>query len=117
MSCKKFIAESFALGTAIRLLHLSSKSYAEHVALGEFYGGQADLIDQYAEVYMGLEKHVANWPDAALPKGPAIQLLEDYLLNIESELVAEGQYESLKNILAEIETLTARTLYKLRNLK
>jgi hypothetical protein len=114
MSCKKFIAESFALGTAVRLLHLSSKSYAEHEALGAFYDGQADLIDQYAEVYMGLESHVAEWPTVTLPKGRPTQLLEDYLLVLSAE---KTEYESLKDILAEIETLTARTLYKLRNLK
>ena len=117
MSCEKFIAESFALGTAIRLLHLSSQSYAEHVALGEFYDGQAGFIDEYAEVYQGLTRRVASWPDTRLPKGRPIELLEDYLLLIEAELKGDDQFESLKSILAEIETLTARTLYKLRNLK
>ena len=37
MSCPKFIADSFAIRTATHLAHLSSTSYSEHVALGDFY--------------------------------------------------------------------------------
>lgn len=32
MSCPQFIAESMALRTAAHLAHLSSESYAQHVA-------------------------------------------------------------------------------------
>ena len=58
MSCPQFIADSLALRTAAHLAHLSADSYSEHVALGEFYEALLDLVDSYAEVYMGLTQRV-----------------------------------------------------------
>ena len=116
MSCPEFIAESIALGAATRLLHLTTRSYAQHVALGDFYDGLSDLIDQYAEVYIGLAGPIRSFPSVKPPSGEAVDLLDDYLGSITAEM-ADDDSEALKNILAEIEALTARTLYKLRNLK
>ena len=116
MNCAPFIARSFALRTAIHLLHLSSKSYAQHIALNEFYDGIVELTDRFAEVYMGLEDQVVTWPSVAPPTGEATELLESYLELISDEF-AEVKSQGLKNILAEMEELTAQTIYKLVNLK
>jgi hypothetical protein len=43
--------------------------------------------------------------------------MDDYLEQVRAEMAEDHGSEALKNILAEIEELTARTLYKLRNLK
>lgn len=117
MDCPEFIAKSFAVRTATHLLHLSSRSYAQHVALGDFYEALADKIDAYAEIYMGLEGHVASWPQARPPAGPAESVLADYLDLVQEEMDEDKDSQALMNILAEIEELTARTLYKLRFLK
>ena len=69
--CPKFIAESLAVRTAAHLLHLSSRSYAQHNALGDFYEALTDLADKYAEVYMGLETQVTTWPTVKAPLGSA----------------------------------------------
>lgn len=114
--CPAFIARSFALRTAAHLLHLSSTSYAQHVALDEFYTGLIPLVDSYAEVYMGLEGRITSFPSVAPPAGQAPNLLNVYLEVVRAELASDSA-ESLKNILAGIEELTARTLYKLENLK
>lgn len=118
MSCPQFIADSFAVRTAIHLAHFSTTSYAEHVALGEFYDGLLDLVDSYAEVYMGLEGRVTSWPKATVPTSEPLKILKGYLKECVVDEMAEGHdSEALKNILAEIEALTARTIYKLVNLK
>lgn len=116
MSCPEFIAGSFAVGTAARLLHLTTSSYAQHVALADFYSAQSDLIDKYAEVYMGLERRPSSFPSVRPPAASPVELLEGYLSDIHDEL-RDCEAESLKNILAEIEELTARTIYKLKYLK
>jgi hypothetical protein len=118
-SCPKFIAECFALRTAIHFAHLSSKSYAQHVALGDFYDTLLTLTDKYAEVFMGLEGQVpaSKWPSVELPSGEPISMLEDFLAAIEDEEAEDEDSQALLNILAEMEELTAQTLYKLRNLK
>lgn len=116
MSCASFIARSFALRTSAHLLHLSSKSYAEHVALNEFYEALVELTDRFSEVYMGLEGQITAFPAIAPPVGTPVVLLEAFLEMISSEF-EETDSQALKNILAETEELTAQTLYKLKNLK
>lgn len=110
-----FIARSLALRTSAHLLHLSSTSYAQHVALDEFYTGLVPLVDSYAEVFMGLTSRITSFPAVTPPTGAAETLLGQYLTLVRDELQGETA-ESLKNILAGIEELTARTIYKLKNL-
>lgn len=117
MNCPAFIARSFALRTAAHLLHLSSTSYAQHVALNEFYDALTPLVDDYAEVYMGLEGRIKSFPAISPPAGAPVDLLNTYLDLIKTELAEDDSTESLKNILAEIEAITARAIYKLQNLK
>jgi len=114
-----FIARSLALRTSAHLLHLSSTSYAQHVALDEFYTGLVPLVDSYAEVFMGLTSRITSFPPVSPPTGDAETLLDQYLTLVRDELQGlDGrEAESLKNILAGIEELTARTIYKLKNLK
>lgn len=118
-NCATFIADCLALRTATHLAHLSSKSYSEHVALGEFYTALSDLTDKYAEVCMGLTSQVpaSKWPSTAPPTGTPVSMLEDFLEDITAEVEECGDRQSLLNILAGMEELTAQTLYKLRNLK
>lgn len=117
MSCPRFIAESFAMRTAAHLAHLSATSYAKHIALDEFYSSIVDLADKYAEVYMGLDERIDNFPAVQTPRGDIVANLEDYLETVRAEMAEDSKSQALMNILAEIEELTARTLYKLRNLK
>ena len=117
-SCPTFIAECLALRTAVHFAHLSSKSYAEHVALGDFYDTLLTLTDKYAEVYMGLEGQIKSWPTpASVERKDPVALLEDYLELVQAELAEDHDSEALTNILAGLEELTAQTLYKLRFLK
>lgn len=117
IDCPAFIARSFALRTATHLLHLSSQSYSQHMALGDFYEKLMGLVDSYAEVYMGLEGRITSFPSITPPAGDPETLLEVYLQLVRRELDEDSSAESLKNILAGIEELTAQTLYKLKNLK
>ena len=117
MSCSQFIVDSMALRTAAHLTHLSTESYAQHVALGAFYDALLPLVDQYAEVYMGTEGRIKSFPPPAQSSGSFIARLEAYLAQIDAELAEDGKNQALANILAELQALTAQTLYKLRYLK
>lgn len=117
MSCPQFIADSMALRTAAHLAHLSSESYAQHVALGDFYDALLPLVDQYAEVYMGTDGRIAAFPPAELPSGNPIAMLTAYGAKIDAELVEDGKNQALANILAELQALASQTIYKLRYLK
>jgi len=88
------------------------------MALGDFYDALMDLTDRYAEVYMGLNGHIKVWPGAAtVERKDPVTLLEDYLELVQTEQVEDTESEALANILAELEELTAQSLYKLRFLK
>ena len=117
MSCPDFIAHTLAVRTSAHLLHLSSPSYSQHVALGDFYDALTGLIDKYAEVYMGLNDQVKAWPSKTPPAGAPVSLLSSYLLVVRKEQKEDNDSQALLNILAELEELTAQTLYKLRFLK
>jgi hypothetical protein len=106
-----------ALRTAAHLAHLSTESYAQHVALGDFYSALLPLVDQYAEVYMGTGGRIKSFPATSLPSGNLISSLTAYLGKIAAELAEDGKNQALANILNELQALTAQTLYKLRYLK
>jgi hypothetical protein len=49
----EIILELVKIQTQFRFLHWQTKSYAKHIAYGEFYGNLDGLIDTYVEVCMG----------------------------------------------------------------
>ena len=119
MDCAQFVSYSFAVRDAAHLAHLSSKSYAQHMALDTFYDEIVPLTDKFAEVSTGLAGKIPKYPPVkALDYDDPLELLEDYLDLVKAE-GKEGEHDSqaLLNILAELEELTAQTLYKLRFLK
>lgn len=119
MSCPEFIAQTLAVRTAAHLAHLTSRSYAQHMALNDFYDGLVPLVDKYAEVYTGLEGKIPKYPSVkALDYDDPIELVEDYLALVRDEFADdEKESQALLNILAGLEELTAQTLYKLRFLR
>lgn len=116
MSCADFVAQSFALRTAAHLAHLSATSYAHHMALGDFYEALTDLIDRYAEVSMGREGRIRQFPSHVPPRSAPTDALTQYLTVVKEEMKDDRECQALYNILTEIEELTLRTLYKLKNL-
>lgn len=117
MSCPDFIAQSLAVRTAAHMRHLAAPTYAQHVALGDFYEVLSDLIDAYAEIYQGTEGQIKSYPNALPPRTEPVKLLGDYLELVLAEQTDDHDGEALKNVLAEIEALTARSLYKLKFLR
>lgn len=118
-SCPQFVSNSFAVRTAAHLAHLSSRSYAQHVALGDFYDALVPLVDKYAEVYTGLEGKIPTYPKVPPPDhSDPIALVSTYLTLVKAEAKEDAKgSQALLNILAELEELTAQTLYKLKFLK
>jgi hypothetical protein len=113
MSCPRFIAESMAVRTAAHLAHLTTRSYATHKALDEFYTALVDLVDRYAEAHLG-EHGAVTFPTATPPRGDPDEILKDYLEVIREELDEESDHKTKETILTEIEELVLSTLYKLK---
>ena len=100
--------------------HWSTESYAQHMALGEFYEGLSDLMDTFVEQYQGYyEKRIS-------PKVRGADTDEDIMdvLTRQVEWIERNRYgvcdkdeTALQNVIDEIVGLYQSTLYKLRFLK
>ena len=60
----QLVAKCLAVRTAAHYAHFKSRSYARHVALGDFYDDLLDAVDEFAEVYMGVEGRLESFPSA-----------------------------------------------------
>ena len=103
--------------TNTHILHLQSRSYSEHMALGSFYEELEDLTDSYVEAYQGKYGLIENYPSQyELPSPPIEYLvsLNDYVYQARKVLKQDSE---LQNITDEIVALIDGTLYKLQFLK
>jgi hypothetical protein len=113
-----FVSALLHSSTAAHFLHLSTKSYAEHKALGHYYEDILDLADKWAEAYQGHHGLI-----------PLTDYLDDFKVQKDAKAYVRGMLEfaksmrdelpgdpDLQNIHDEIVGLIASTLYKLENL-
>lgn len=103
-------------GVYAQILHRQTRSIAEHMALGEFYGKLGDLVDTLIESYQGCYGLVMDYPlDAKMPplNNPMAMLqgLSDYVKAKRKAVADESQFQ---NQIDEIATLIDSTLYKLK---
>jgi hypothetical protein len=134
----KLVARCFAARTGAHIAHLTTTSYAQHMALGDFYDAIASAADEFFECWMG----VHGKPDAlAFPfvrvssDDPVVQLTElrtwivdhredacesyddDDADADEAKEKSEAVCTELANLIDNILAVVDRTLYKLRHLK
>ena len=103
--------------TNTHIMHLQSRSYSEHMALGAFYEGLEDLVDSYAEAYQGKYGIIEGYTDEyELPEGPIAYLAQvsEYVKEARKSLPQDTE---LQNLTDEIAALIDSTLYKLMYLK
>lgn len=96
--------------------HLASRSYAQHMALGDFYSGIVDLADTFAEAWQGSNMALLDIPTVSHDEN--IEIVE--MLAAQREWIRATRYSvvekdetPLQNIIDEIEALYMSTVYKL----
>lgn len=104
--------------TVAHLMHLSTKSYAQHVALGGYYEAIPGLVDGVIEAYQGRYDLVLRYtqsggPDATSKSDPVKYLtgLQTYLDKQRKKLPPDA---NIQNEIDTVATLIDSTLYKLR---
>ena len=112
----QFVAVLLHSGTITHMQHLATKSYAQHVALGEFYNAIIELADIYAEAYTGAYQQIpitAYSNDFSVTKDPEayLQMIKRYVDAHRKDLPDDS---ALQNIVDEIVGQIDSTLYKLR---
>lgn len=105
--------------TNAHILHLTTKSYAEHKALQGYYTKVDDLVDDFVEAFQGKYGLLHDFTaDYVLPGQPI-----EYLTYLKDEVATLRRAEKfpqdseLQNTVDEIAQLIDSTLYKLRFLK
>lgn len=112
-----FVGHLFLARDVAHSVHLNTRSYAKHKALGTFYDEIVDLADSFAEAYQG--RHGLIGPislQSAKKNGNIIEFLQDSLAEIEENRYkfCDEDESAIQNIIDEIVALYLSTLYKLR---
>lgn len=100
--------------------HLSTESYAQHMALGSFYDELIDLADKLAEAYQGRTGETLDIPYMEDEEaGDVISELKKYQDWIEANRYTAAPKEDspIQNIIDEVVSLYLSTRYKLTKLK
>ena len=101
-------------GTNAHLLHLQTDSFAKHEALGEYYDEIIDLVDEYAEAFMGKYGQLKTFPEDFHLSEEPVEYLNSIKDFIEQSREHLPQDTELMNLVDEIADLVNTTLYKLR---
>lgn len=117
MSCADLIGHLFLARDVTHSVHLNTRSYAKHKALGGFYGKVIDLADDLAEAYQG--RHGLIGPitlHSAKKTNNVVEFLEDSLKDVEDlrYKVCDKDDTAIQNIIDGIVDLYLSTLYKLK---
>jgi hypothetical protein len=117
MSCADLIGHLFLARDVTHSVHLNTRSYAKHKALGKFYENIIGLADDLAEAYQG--RHGLIGPitlHSAKKTNNVIEFLEDSLKDVEDMRykVCDKDDTAIQNIIDEIVGLYLSTLYKLK---
>lgn len=111
----KLITRVFKDRNAAHASHWTTKSFAEHEALGEFYEDVIGAVDKYVEAHQGTFGQMTKAPDQ-LPD-IAAHLREEMLWIVENRSKIAKNVPALENLLDELTGVYMKTLYKLENLR
>lgn len=115
MKCGEFISVLLETRDNAHLAHWRTKSYAEHVALDEFYSNLLDLVDRYVEKHQGAYGEI-------IEEIPQITLKEELMMvpYLMSKLKAIKTYREsvdrseLQQIIDDIIEVFDGAIYKLK---
>lgn len=101
--------------TTAHILHLQSRSYSQHKALGELYEELPELVDSLIEAYQGEYGIVTGYPVQSIKVATEpldfVNELDDF---IEKNRASVSDDSELQNMIDEIAALVDQTTYKLK---
>ena len=104
--------------TAMHFFHLSTPSYAAHKASNTFYTDIIDLVDTFAENFIGRYGKFEMMPNVKIPQNnDGLAIAAGLLQWIDTNRANITDDSEIQNIIDEISGLCNSTIYKLRELK
>ena len=108
-----FISTLLHSGTVTHFMHLSTDSFAVHMALGGYYTEIIELTDSFAEAYSGCYEKIKNFPENFHNAKEPVKYLESISEYVKKNRKAMPDESQLQNIIDEIAAIIDSTLYKL----
>jgi hypothetical protein len=108
-----FISTLLHSGTVTHFMHLSTDSFAVHMALGGYYPAIVELVDSFAEAYSGAYQKIKTFPENFHNAKDPVRYLEGICDYVKDNRKAMPDDSQLQNIIDEIAALIDSTLYKL----
>lgn len=115
---EELVARIFKTRNQAHLAHWKTKSFAEHKALGGFYGDVIDSLDTLVEACQG-SKGIIGHVDLSC-KDESVDIIK--CLTDDANFISKNRTKiahgvpAIENILDEIVALYLKTIYKLKNL-
>ena len=111
----EFLLTLLHASTNTHLLHWTTKSYAEHTALGTFYEELPELVDSLAETMMGKFDTTPTFPEnyylPAKTGKEELEALKEYVMEARQNLPQDSE---IQNEVDNIANLINQTLFLLR---
>lgn len=115
---EEFVSRMFALRDSTHLAHWNTRSYAEHVALGEFYDELIDKVDTVIEAYQGCFGLIGKVKPRDYSKENILKQIADtanWLADKRDDIAQDNQV--IENQIDELGLFFATTHYKLKFLQ
>lgn len=115
---EELVARVFTARNIAHLAHWKTKSFSQHMALGDFYDQIIDAIDDIVEAYQGEFQLIGNVNlNSAPSQASIIKYLEGECewLDENRDAISEGD-SSIGNLVDTLHAIYQKTLYKLKNL-
>ena len=112
------VSRVFAMRNAAHLAHWSTKSYAEHKALGKFYAELIGKIDSIIEAYQGWYGLIGEVRMMVMSKKDVAEAIRTDLtwMGTNREKICKKN-TMMENLIDDLMQLYSTTHYKLVNLK
>lgn len=116
---EQLIGRVFATRNAAHLAHFTTKSYAQHMALGSFYEDVIEALDELVEVFQGRSGIIDS---VAIPGNvPPANIAQHLLTEVEWIETHKAEIAErcgpVENLIDELAAVYRRTIYKLENLR
>lgn len=108
------VVNLFHSRTNAHILHLKTRSYAEHKALGDYYDGIIDIADSLAEAYQGAHGALEFTSNEFVMATDAITMLTKLRSWVDNNRKAVSGRQEIQNLIDSIVDLIDSTLYKLK---
>jgi hypothetical protein len=114
---EQLVPKVLATRNAAHMAHWKTKSYAQHIALDEFYTEILDALDNLVETYQGAFGLIdLNAPMGIVPKDIVAHIgAEAQWIDANRSKIAKN-LGSLENIVDELTGVYLKSFYKLTNL-